>query len=79
MKIWYPITFGEFDSDDLQLYIMKCQTDLCSFRIFLKSNFNNLRWNLVPDELKKVSNINLLQDIKPNDIANQYINSLQCH
>ena len=78
MKIWYPIKFGEFESDNIQLYTMKCQTDLSSFRIFLRSNFNNLRWKLVPEKLKKVSNIQLLRDIKPNDIAIQYINSLQC-
>ncbi|MBO7212378.1 MAG: hypothetical protein J6V44_15430 [Methanobrevibacter sp.] len=78
MKIWYPIKFSEFNSDNLQLYLLKCQADLGSFKLFLKSNYNDLRWKVVTNKLRDVASINLLRDINAGDIASQFINSLQC-
>ena len=78
MKIWYPVNFKKSGFKDIQMYILRCQVDLGNFKMYLKSNFNNIRWKSLRSELNESSGIFFMKEINIVDIANRYVNSLQC-
>jgi hypothetical protein len=78
MKIWYPQTLDESKCKNVPDYLFKCQASVYLFKLCLRRNINNLKWNILNDKLKKIESINFVRDIKAISIANQYISSLQC-
>ena len=82
MKIWYPIEYDVAKHHSVFGYVSMCRIDTALLQSILRNKINKTRWISYDTRLSSCKAIHKTAEnavINSLDLANRYINSLQCY